>query len=89
MSSQPASSISRRQSCCTAIDPGDHGAGQFYTHGLDLDWLTAHGDQTQVYVGRMQALLARVLTLPVPTAAGSPGMPSAPVQCWRWLTMCG
>jgi enoyl-CoA hydratase/carnithine racemase len=45
------------------------GAGKFFTNGLDLDWLMAHGDQTQWYVGRVQAMLARVLTLPVPTAA--------------------
>jgi enoyl-CoA hydratase/carnithine racemase len=49
------------------------GAGKFYTNGLDLDWLTAHGDQTQWYVGRVQGMLARVLTLPVPTAAAVVG----------------
>jgi enoyl-CoA hydratase/carnithine racemase len=47
--------------------------GKFYTNGLDLDWLMAHGDQTQWYVNRVQRLLARVLTLPVPTAAALPG----------------
>ena len=47
--------------------------GKFYTNGLDLDWLTAHGDQTQWYVGRVQAMLARVLTLPIPTAAAVVG----------------
>lgn len=47
--------------------------GKFYTNGLDLDWLMAHGDQTQWYVNRVQGLLARVLTLPVPTAAALPG----------------
>ena len=26
-------------------------AGKFYTNGLDLDWLGAHGEQTQWYVG--------------------------------------
>jgi enoyl-CoA hydratase/carnithine racemase len=49
------------------------GGGKFYSNGLDLDWLTAHGDQTQWYVGRVQAMLARVLTLPVPTAAAVVG----------------
>lgn len=48
-------------------------AGKFYTNGLDLDWLAANGDQTQWYVGRVQALLARVLTLPIPTAAAIVG----------------
>lgn len=47
--------------------------GKFYSNGLDLDWLLAHGDQTTWYVGRVQALLARVLTLPIPTAAAVTG----------------
>jgi enoyl-CoA hydratase/carnithine racemase len=47
--------------------------GKFYSNGLDLDWLAAHGDQTQWYVGRVQALLAHVLTLPIPTAAALNG----------------
>jgi enoyl-CoA hydratase/carnithine racemase len=49
------------------------GGGKFYSNGLDLDWLTAHGDQTHWYVGRVQGMLARVLTLPVPTAAAVVG----------------
>jgi enoyl-CoA hydratase/carnithine racemase len=57
---------------------GAHGlvttaASKFYTNGLDLDWLTAHAEQHQWYVGRVQALLARVLTLPIPTAAAVVG----------------
>ena len=47
--------------------------GKFYTNGLDLDWLGAHGDQLDWYVGRVHALLARVLTLPIPTAAAVVG----------------
>jgi enoyl-CoA hydratase/carnithine racemase len=47
--------------------------GKFYTNGLDLDWLAAHADQTQSYVARVQALLARVLTLPMPSAAAVTG----------------
>ena len=49
------------------------GAGKFYSNGLDLDWLMAHGDQMQPYVNRVHALLARVLTLPIPTAAAVNG----------------
>lgn len=49
------------------------GGGKFYSNGLDLEWLTAHGDQTQWYVGRVQGMLARILTLPVPTAAAVVG----------------
>lgn len=61
-----------------AISLGAHGlvtvaTGKFYSNGLDLDWLAAHGDQTQTYVGRVQALLARMLTLPIPTAAAING----------------
>jgi enoyl-CoA hydratase/carnithine racemase len=48
-------------------------ANKFYTNGLDLDWLGAHADQTQSYVARVQALLARVLTFPTPTAAAVTG----------------
>jgi enoyl-CoA hydratase/carnithine racemase len=47
--------------------------GKFYTNGLDLDWLAAHPEQGQSYVARVQALLARVLTLPMPTAAAVTG----------------
>jgi enoyl-CoA hydratase/carnithine racemase len=46
---------------------------KFFTNGLDLDWLAAHAEQTQSYVARVQALLARVLTLPMPTAAAING----------------
>ena len=49
------------------------GSGKFYSNGLDLEWLMAHGDQTQFYVGRVHALFARVLTLPMPTAAALNG----------------
>lgn len=49
------------------------GSGKFYSNGLDLDWLLAHGDQMQFYVGRVHALFARVLTLPVATAAALNG----------------
>jgi enoyl-CoA hydratase/carnithine racemase len=49
------------------------GSGKFYSNGLDLDWLLAHGDQMQFYVGRVHALFAHVLTLPVATAAALNG----------------
>jgi enoyl-CoA hydratase/carnithine racemase len=48
-------------------------SGKFYSNGLDLDWLLANGERTQWYTGRVQALFARVLTLPIPTAAALPG----------------
>ncbi|MGW4099337.1 MULTISPECIES: enoyl-CoA hydratase-related protein [unclassified Mycobacterium] len=46
---------------------------KFYSNGLDLDWLGAHSDQGDWYVGRVQGLFARVLTLPIPTAAAVVG----------------
>ncbi|GAB7067781.1 enoyl-CoA hydratase/isomerase family protein [Mycobacterium hodleri] len=49
------------------------GTGKFYSNGLDLDWLLAHGDQMQSYVGRVHALFSRVLTCPMPTAAALNG----------------
>lgn len=62
----------------TVLDKGAHGlvttaGSKFYTNGLDLDWLGAHRDQGPSYVGRVQSLLARFLTLPVPTAAAVVG----------------
>lgn len=48
-------------------------SGKFYTNGLDLDWLMANGERTGWYVGAVQAMLARVLTLPLPTAAAVVG----------------
>jgi enoyl-CoA hydratase/carnithine racemase len=49
------------------------GTGKFFSNGLDLEWLTAHTDQWLPYAGRVQALLARLLTLPVPTIAAVNG----------------
>jgi enoyl-CoA hydratase/carnithine racemase len=49
------------------------GIGKFYSNGLDLDWLGANGDRLSWYVGRVQELLARVLTLPLPTVAAING----------------
>lgn len=49
------------------------GGGKFYSNGLDLDWLMAHSDQASQYVAEVQELLARVLTLPVPTVAAVNG----------------
>ncbi|BBX71001.1 enoyl-CoA hydratase-related protein [Mycolicibacterium psychrotolerans] len=46
---------------------------KFYSNGLDLDWLGAHSDQGPWYLERVHRLLARVLTLPVPTAAAVVG----------------
>lgn len=47
--------------------------GKFYSNGLDLDWLSANTDRAQWYIGRVHRLLARMLTLPLPTAAAVVG----------------
>ncbi|WP_371483794.1 enoyl-CoA hydratase-related protein [Kitasatospora sp. NBC_00315] len=47
--------------------------GKFFSNGLDLDWLFAHTDRAGAYVADVQALLARVLTLPVVTVAALQG----------------
>ncbi len=47
--------------------------GKFYSNGLDLDWLAAHGDRGSWYVDQVQKLLARVLVAPVPTIAAVNG----------------
>ncbi|HEY3467980.1 MAG TPA: enoyl-CoA hydratase/isomerase family protein [Amycolatopsis sp.] len=49
------------------------GGGRFYSNGLDLEWLMAHGDEAAKYVADVQELFARVLTLPVPTVAAVNG----------------
>jgi enoyl-CoA hydratase/carnithine racemase len=49
------------------------GTGKFFSNGLDLEWLTAHADQWLPYAARVQHLLARILTLPVPTIAAVNG----------------
>lgn len=48
-------------------------AGRFWSNGLDLDWLVGAGDEAGPFLGRVQGLLARVLTLPLPTVAALQG----------------
>jgi enoyl-CoA hydratase/carnithine racemase len=49
------------------------GTGKFYSNGLDLDWLGQHQDRFEAYLGRVHALYARLLTLPLPTVAAING----------------
>jgi enoyl-CoA hydratase/carnithine racemase len=49
------------------------GDGKFYSNGLDLEWMMANGAQVAGYVADVQAVLARVLVLPVPTVAAVSG----------------
>ncbi|WP_322857696.1 enoyl-CoA hydratase-related protein [Mycobacterium shigaense] len=60
------------------VSDGAHGlvtvaSGKFYSNGLDLEWLSAHPEQGEEYIGRIHQFLARTLTLPVPTAAAVVG----------------
>ena len=48
-------------------------SGRFYSNGLDVDWITAHSEQARRYIGRVQELLARMLTFPLPTASSVVG----------------
>jgi enoyl-CoA hydratase/carnithine racemase len=48
-------------------------SGKFFSNGLDLEWLAAHGDRYQEYVGSVHELLARMLALPVVTVAALQG----------------
>jgi enoyl-CoA hydratase/carnithine racemase len=48
-------------------------SGKFFSNGLDVDWIGANPDGMVGYVERVQAMLARVLTLPVPTIAAING----------------
>jgi enoyl-CoA hydratase/carnithine racemase len=48
-------------------------AGKIFSNGLDLDWLGEHPDQMTDYLRSVQALLVRVLTLPMPTVAAIQG----------------
>jgi enoyl-CoA hydratase/carnithine racemase len=47
--------------------------GKFYSNGLDLDWLMAHGDRFHDYVMAVHGLFARVLSLPIITVAALQG----------------
>ncbi|MBW8480999.1 enoyl-CoA hydratase-related protein [Actinomadura parmotrematis] len=49
------------------------GTGKFYSNGLDLDWLGANKDRFEEYLHSVNALYARLLTLPVPTVAALNG----------------
>lgn len=49
------------------------GAGKFYSNGLDLDYLGEHPGDLGSYVEQVQAVLATMLTLPVPTVAAVNG----------------
>lgn len=47
--------------------------GKFFSNGLDLDWVAQNGDKFLDYVISVHRLLARVLSLPVPSVAAIQG----------------
>jgi enoyl-CoA hydratase/carnithine racemase len=49
------------------------GAGKFFSNGLDLDYMSSHGDEAEDVLARVHALFGRVLALPVPTVAAING----------------
>jgi enoyl-CoA hydratase/carnithine racemase len=50
------------------------GEGRFYSNGLDLEWLLGPGGgQAPAFVGRVQALFCRILTLPAASVAALNG----------------
>lgn len=48
-------------------------SGKFFSNGLDLDWLAANQDKANDYVTQVQTLLAKFLTLGVPTVSAIQG----------------
>jgi Delta3-Delta2-enoyl-CoA isomerase len=49
------------------------GTGKYWSNGLDLDWVGSNPDGMVDYVARVQALMARVLSLPCVTVAAGNG----------------
>lgn len=49
------------------------GSGKFFSNGLDVEWMSAHKDQLDSYFDAVETLLARILTLQVPTIAAVNG----------------
>ena len=50
-----------------------HATGKFWSNGLDLAWLSEHPEQARPFVDGVHALLARLLSLPVPAVAACQG----------------
>ncbi|OZF25673.1 enoyl-CoA hydratase [Rhodococcus sp. 14-2496-1d] len=49
------------------------GSGKFFSNGLDVEWMTGHRDRLDWYFDTVESLLARILTLPLPTVAAVNG----------------
>jgi Delta3-Delta2-enoyl-CoA isomerase len=48
-------------------------SGKIWSNGLDLGWMSEHGDQVADFVHRVHGLFARVLASPVPSVAAIQG----------------
>lgn len=62
--------VERAGSPCALVTTG---TGKFYSNGLDTAWMGAHPDEVSAYLGRVLALLGRVLCLPLVTVAAVNG----------------
>jgi enoyl-CoA hydratase/carnithine racemase len=49
------------------------GSGKFWSNGLDLEWMTANPSEIGTVVDGVQAMFARMLSLPIPTVAALSG----------------
>lgn len=49
------------------------GTGKFFSNGLDVEWIGANPDRLEAYLVDVEELLARVLTLAMPTVAAVQG----------------
>ncbi|WP_435193550.1 enoyl-CoA hydratase/isomerase family protein [Streptomyces sp. NRRL F-5630] len=64
---------------CALVTAGE---GKYWSNGLDLAWLMAHGDQQAAYLDRVHALLARTLASRVVTVAALTGHTFAAGAMW-------
>ena len=62
--------VERAGSPCALVTTGTE---RFYSNGLDTRWMRAHEDEVAAYLGRVLALIARVLTFPTITVAAVNG----------------
>lgn len=62
--------IEQAEGACALVTAA---TGKFFSNGLDLEWLMAHGDQHHEYVVTVHRLFARLLSLPVITVAALQG----------------
>ena len=65
------------------------GGGKFYTNGLDLDWLMAHGDQTRPTSGRCRACWPDFSPCRFRRRPRWSATHSAREQCWHWRMTFG